>query len=105
MSQIKLFESKLIRSQWDEKEQEWFFVVVDVIGVLTDSLDPKDYWYRMKKREKLSGYELSTVCRQLKIEATDGKKYATDCRAPLRCARNDKYEKRHYPQSRNLIFS
>jgi hypothetical protein len=79
MNQIKLFESKQIRSQWDEKEQEWFFVVVDVVGVLTDSSDPKDYWYRMKKREKLSGYELSTVCRQLKIEATDGKKYATDC--------------------------
>jgi DNA-damage-inducible protein D len=79
MSQIKLFESKQIRSEWNEKEQEWFFVVVDVVGVLTDSSDPKDYWYRMKKREKLSGYELSTVCRQLKIEATDGKKYTTDC--------------------------
>jgi DNA-damage-inducible protein D len=79
MNQIKLFESKQIRSQWDEKEQEWFFVVVDVVGVLTDSSDPKDYWYRMKKREKISGYELSTVCRQLKIEAIDGKKYATDC--------------------------
>ncbi|TRX04536.1 hypothetical protein [Flavobacterium gawalongense] len=67
MSQIKLFESKQIRSQWDEKEQEWFFVVVDVVSVLTDSSDPKDYWYRMKKREKISGYELSTVCRQLMI--------------------------------------
>ncbi|MFE3871905.1 BRO family protein [Flavobacterium sp. ZS1P70] len=73
---MKLFESKQIRSQWDEKEQEWFFVVVDI---LIDSSDPKDYWYRMKKREKLSGYELSTVCRQLKIEATDGKKDSTDC--------------------------
>ena len=47
--------------------------------ILTDSPDPKDYWYRMKKREKLSGVELSTICRQLKMESADGKKYATDC--------------------------
>ena len=79
MSNIKLFENKQIRSDWNEEEQEWFFAVVDVIAVLTDSTDPKDYWYRMKKREKLSGFELSTICRQLKLVATDGKKYATDC--------------------------
>jgi len=79
MSNIKLFESKKIRSEWDEKEQQWYFVVVDVIEVLVESPDSKDYWYRMKKREKLSGIELSTICRQLKIESTDGKKYLTDC--------------------------
>ena len=79
MSNIKLFKNKQIRSDWNEEEQEWFFAVVDVIAVLTDSTDPKDYWYRMKKREKLSGFELSTICRQLKLVATDGKKYATDC--------------------------
>lgn len=79
MSNIKLFEDKKVRSLWNESEEEWYFSVVDVIEVLTDSLDPKDYWYRMKKREKLAGFELSTICRQLKIEATDGKKYATDC--------------------------
>ena len=79
MSNIKLFEDKKVRSLWNEGEEEWYFSVVDVIQVLTDSSDPKDYWYRMKKREKLSGFELSTICRQLKIEATDGKKYATDC--------------------------
>jgi hypothetical protein len=79
MSNIKLFEDKKVRSLWNEGEEEWYFSVVDVIEVLTDSSDPKDYWYRMKKREKLSGFELSTICRQLKIEATDGKKYATDC--------------------------
>ena len=76
---IKLFESKRIRSQWNEEEQRWYFSVVDVIEVLTESPDPKDYWYRMKKREKLSGIELSTLCRQLKLESSDGKKYATDC--------------------------
>jgi hypothetical protein len=79
MSNIKLFEDKKVRSLWNEGEEEWYFSVVDVIEVLTDSSVPKDYWYRMKKREKLSGFELSTICRQLKIEATDGKKYATDC--------------------------
>lgn len=50
-----------------------------MVAILTDSPDPKDYWYRMKKREKLSGIELSTICRQLKMESTDGKKYDTDC--------------------------
>lgn len=79
MANIKLFESRQVRSQWDEKEQQWYFSVVDVVAILTDSPDPKDYWYRMKKREKLSGIELSTICRQLKMESTDGKKYATDC--------------------------
>ncbi len=79
MSNIKLFESKQIRSAWNEEEELWYFVVVDVIAILTDSPDPKDYWYRMKKREKLSGIELSTICRQLKIESSDGKKYITDC--------------------------
>ena len=79
MSNIKLFESKQIRSAWNEEEELWYFVVVDVIAILTDSPDSKDYWYRMKKREKLSGIELSTICRQLKIESSDGKKYITDC--------------------------
>jgi DNA-damage-inducible protein D len=79
MSHIKLFESKKVRSVWNEEEKQWYFSVIDVIEILTDSTDAKDYWYRMKKREKLSGFELSTICRQLKMESTDGKKYATDC--------------------------
>jgi DNA-damage-inducible protein D len=79
MNDIKLFEGKKVRSHWDNATQQWFFSVVDVVEILTDSPDPKDYWYRMKKREKLSGIELSTICRQLKLESADGKKYATDC--------------------------
>jgi hypothetical protein len=79
MTKLKLFENKQIRSLWNEEEQEWYFAVVNVITVLTDSTDSKDYWYRMKKREKLSGFELSTICRQLKLAASDGKNYATDC--------------------------
>lgn len=80
MPNIKLFESKKIRSVWNEKEQKWFFAVVDVIEALTDSEKPRDYWYRLKKREnQYSGIELSTFCRQLKIESSDGKKYQTEC--------------------------
>jgi len=76
---LQLFEDKNVRCYWDKEQEQWYFSVIDVIQILTDSLDPKDYWYRMKKREKLSGIELSTICRQLKMEAADGKKYATDC--------------------------
>ena len=75
MNNIKLFEQKKVRSHWDEAEQQWYFSVVDVVKILTDSPDPKDYWYRIKKREKLSGIELSTICRQLKMELQNGKKY------------------------------
>ncbi len=79
MTGIKLFESKKIRSVWDALEEKWYFSIVDIVGALTDSTDPKDYWYRIKKREKVSGVELSTICRQLKLESADGKKYQTDC--------------------------
>lgn len=74
MSSIKLFEQKQVRSQWIEKEGKWYFSVVDVVAVLTDSDKPRDYWYRIKEREKISGIELSTICRQLKLESADSKK-------------------------------
>ena len=75
---IALFEKKQIRKTWHNNE--WYFSVVDVVGVLTDSTDPKDYWYRIKKRAtNEEGTELSTICRQLKIPASDGKNYQTDC--------------------------
>jgi len=60
-------------------ENKWHFAVVDVVAVLTDSDKPRDYWYRLKKRElESSGLQLSTLCRQLKLESTDGKKYLTE---------------------------
>jgi prophage antirepressor-like protein len=75
---IPLFEQKEIRKIWHE--ERWFFSVVDVVSVLTESSDPKDYWYRMKVRVKNEdGAELSTMCRQLKLPSSDGKKYMTDC--------------------------
>ena len=78
-NEIKLFEGNQIRSAWDNEKEEWYFSVVDIVGVLTESKNPRDYWYRVKKRmtdEEKS--ELSTICRQLKLESSDGKKYNTD---------------------------
>jgi hypothetical protein len=79
MSNIKLFESKQIRSIWCEDDQKWYFSIIDVVAALTDSLNPRDYWYRIKQREKISGMELSTICRQFKLESPDGKLRETDC--------------------------
>ena len=75
-----LFEGSEIRSIWDSEQEDYYFSVVDVIGALTDSVNPRDYWYKLKIRmteEEKS--ELSTKCRQLKMRSTkDGKMYATD---------------------------
>lgn len=79
MNDIKLFENNKIRSLWDEQQEEWLFSVVDIVGVLTESHKPRDYWYRVKQRmtdEEKS--ELSTICRQLKLKSSDGKNYLTD---------------------------
>jgi len=77
---VALFEKKEIRKIWDEKEKLWYFSVVDVVGVLTDSVNPRDYWYKMKIRvETEDEFQLSTICRQLKMKAPDGKMRLTDC--------------------------
>ncbi|NLL28436.1 MAG: phage antirepressor protein [Bacteroidales bacterium] len=79
MNEIKLYENKEIRSVWDNEKEEWYFSVVDVVKVLTDSTNPRDYWYRVKQRmSKEEKSELSTFCRQLKLKSSDGKKYNTD---------------------------
>lgn len=79
MSRIKLFESKKVRTHWDEEKETWYFSVVDVIEILTDSSNPRDYWFKMKRRVKTEdGLELSTNCRQLKMKASDGKLRETD---------------------------
>lgn len=75
MSPIQLFEQKKVRSHYDAEKEIWYFSVIDVIEILTDSLNPRDYWYKMKIRVKTDdGFELSTVCRQFKMLADDGKK-------------------------------
>jgi len=75
---IAIFKGKAIRKTIFNKE--WWFSVIDVVEALTDSAKPRDYWYAMKMRIKTEeGLQLSTICRQLKLESSDGKKYETDC--------------------------
>jgi len=78
MSKIKLFETQQVRTYWDDNEETWFFAIVDVIEILTESVKPRDYWYRLKKREKENGIDLSTNCRQFKMMAKDGKMRDTE---------------------------
>ena len=74
------FENTPIRRHFDEATANWYFSIVDVIAVLSESVNPRDYWFRMKVRVKNDdGLELSTICRQLKMKAPDGKMRATDC--------------------------
>ena len=77
-NKIILFQEQQIRRIW--QDEQWYYAVVDVLEVLTDSTNPRDYWYRLKKRElENAEIQLSTICRQLKIESSDGRKYAIDC--------------------------
>ncbi|MDO8315397.1 MAG: Bro-N domain-containing protein [Rugosibacter sp.] len=78
MSNIKLFESKHIRSIWDDKTQRWLFAVVDVVAALTDSQNPQVYWRVLKKRLLAEGNETVTKCNALKMTAPDGKQRLTD---------------------------
>ena len=78
MDEIKLYENKQIRSVWDEEKEEWYFSVVDVVGVLTESENPQVYWRVLKKRLKEEGNESVTNCNALKMKAADGKMRLTD---------------------------
>ena len=78
MDEIKLYENKEIRSVWDEEKEEWYFSVVDVVSVLTESKDPQVYWRVLKKRLKDEGNETVTNCNALKMKAADGKMRLTD---------------------------
>ncbi|HYM95243.1 MAG TPA: Bro-N domain-containing protein [Chitinophagaceae bacterium] len=78
MNNIKLFEDRQIRSAWNEDEESWYFSIVDVVGVLTESPDPRNYWKVLKHRMKKEGNESVTNCNQLKLQSADGKFYKTD---------------------------
>ena len=78
MSSVKLFESKKIRSVWNEEEEKWYFSIVDVIEVLTDNDRPRKYWSDLKVKMIKEGSELSEKIGQLKMQSTDGKYYVTD---------------------------
>ena len=76
--EIRTFEDQKIRTAWDEKEEEWYFSVVDVIAVLTGSRDPAAYWRKLKQRLLQEGNETVTNCHRLKLPAADGKMRLTD---------------------------
>lgn len=78
MSNIKLFESKKVRTHWDEKAEKWYFSVIDVIEILTESPRPRKYWNALKTKLKAEGSEVSHKLGQLKMEAEDGKMRETD---------------------------
>lgn len=78
MSKVKIFENQQIRSHWDAEKEQWYFSVIDVIGVLTSSTNPRKYWSVLKTRLKKEGSQLATNCSQLKMPSTDGKFYVTD---------------------------
>lgn len=78
-NEIKLFEGRQIRSAWDNDKEEWYFSIIDIVGILTDSKDPGAYWRKLKQRLKEEGNEFVTNCHELKMESPkDGKFYKTD---------------------------
>lgn len=77
-NEIKLFEERQIRSAWDNEKEEWYFSIIDIVGVLTDSKDPGAYWRKLKQRLQEEGNEVVTICHTLKMQAADGKMRKTD---------------------------
>ncbi|WP_386695335.1 BRO family protein [Lonepinella sp. MS14435] len=76
--QLQVFEQKEVRSHWDAEQEKWYFSIVDVVEVLTESPNPRKYWSVLKTRLKKEGSQLATNCSQLKMPAADGKMYKTD---------------------------
>ena len=71
---LQLFEDKNVRTIWDDEQEKWFFSIVDVVTILTDSVDGRKYWNKLKQRLKQEGNESVTNCHQLKMQSRDGKK-------------------------------
>lgn len=78
-NKIKVFENRQVRTLWNAEEEEWYFSVIDVVAILTNSTNPRKYWSVLKIRLKAEGSELATNCSQLKMQSADGKYYKTDC--------------------------
>lgn len=78
MNSIKIFNQKQVRTHWDIEQEKWYFSIIDVIAVLTDSPSPRKYWSVLKTRLKKEGRKLATNCSQLKMQSADGKFYNTD---------------------------
>lgn len=86
MSDVKLFESKGVRTYWDEKAEKWYFSVIDVVEILTESPRARKYWNALKTKLKAEGSEVSQKLGQLKMEAEDGKMRQTDFTTFLKIA-------------------
>ena len=77
-NQIQIFNEKKVRTVWDSETEEWYFSIIDVVEILTDSSDPSAYWRKLKQRLKAEGNETVTNCHRLKLQAADGKMRLTD---------------------------
>ena len=75
---LKIFQEQTVRTKWDEEQEKWFFSIIDVIFILTESVNPRKYWSVLKIRLKKEGSLLATNCSQLKMQSSDGKFYKTD---------------------------
>lgn len=75
---LKLFEERRVRTVWDDEQEKWYFSIVDVVSILTESADGRKYWNKLKQRLKEEGNETVTNCHQLKMQAADGKMRLTD---------------------------
>ena len=75
---IKLFNDKQIRTHWDDENEKWYFSIIDVVGALSESIDPQSYWRKLKQRLKEEGNKTVTNCHSLKMKAADGKMRLTD---------------------------
>jgi hypothetical protein len=74
----KIFEGRKVRTHWDDEKEKWFFSIVDVVAILTESVDPRKYWNKLIQRLRDEGSEVVTFCHQLKLVAEDGKLRETD---------------------------
>ena len=75
---LQLFEDRKVRTLWDEEQEKWYFSIVDIIEILTETPNARKYWSVLKMRLKKEGSQLTTDCSQLKMQSTDGKYYKTD---------------------------
>lgn len=100
---IKLFEQKEVRSVWDEEQEKWYFSIVDVVEVLTESPNPRKYWSVLKTRLKKEGSQLATNCSQLKLKAADGKFYKSDVADVPQLLRKILYKSYHLFPARQAV--
>ena len=76
--EIQIFENKKVRTAWDSETEQWYFSIVDIVAILTESVDPQAYWRKLKQRLKNEGNETVTTCHALKMISADGKMRLTD---------------------------